>query len=187
MFEITELPREGAGRASAVIAEAMHDAPVFAWLIPEQEARRSLLPALMGAFVAESLATDRVLTDGTTSAFATWSLQESAVDPPSEDALPPVFAPYVPRILALQKAQLERRPERPHLYLPVIAVLPSRRGRGLGGALLSHRLTDTDLPAYLEASSERNAALYGRHGFIPLGEPITLPDGPDIRPMWREP
>ncbi len=42
------------------------------------------------------------------------------------------------------------------------------------------------LPAYLEATSERNKQLYQRHGFEVVGE-ITLRDGPSLWPMWREP
>jgi len=42
-------------------------------------------------------------------------------------------------------------------------------------------------PAYLEASSERNRALYERHGFE-LRDTFHLPmGGPPIRKMWRDP
>jgi hypothetical protein len=47
---------------------------------------------------------------------------------------------------------------------------------------------DSDgLPAYLEASSERSAALYERLGFVHLGV-LELPDGgPPMWPMRRPP
>lgn len=41
--------------------------------------------------------------------------------------------------------------------------------------------------AYLEASSDRSRRLYERHGCTDLGPPIGLPDGPTLRPMWRDP
>jgi hypothetical protein len=42
-------------------------------------------------------------------------------------------------------------------------------------------------PAYLEASSARNRALYERHGFE-VTEELSLPKGgPPIWLMWREP
>jgi hypothetical protein len=42
------------------------------------------------------------------------------------------------------------------------------------------------LPAYLESSSERNLALYGRHRFEVTSK-VAIPDGPTIWPMWRQP
>ena len=43
------------------------------------------------------------------------------------------------------------------------------------------------VPAYLEASSPRNDALYQRHGFECL-DPLVMPgNGPTMYPMWREP
>ena len=42
------------------------------------------------------------------------------------------------------------------------------------------------VPAYLEATSERNKLLYLRHGFEVTDE-IPLPDGPTMWPMWRSP
>jgi hypothetical protein len=42
------------------------------------------------------------------------------------------------------------------------------------------------LPAYLEATSARNEALYARHGFHTIRD-LPLPDGPALHAMWREP
>jgi RimJ/RimL family protein N-acetyltransferase len=48
-------------------------------------------------------------------------------------------------------------------------------------------ICDTDgSPAYLESSNAANMAFYRRLGFVPTGE-ITLPDGPSLYPMWRDP
>jgi ribosomal protein S18 acetylase RimI-like enzyme len=82
-----------------------------------------------------------------------------------------------------------RHPVVPHVYLSSIGVLPEQRGRGVGSAILRHRLASADQsahPVYLEASTPRNQKLYARHGFQPLGEPIVLGDGgPRPQPMWR--
>ena len=43
-----------------------------------------------------------------------------------------------------------------------------------------------EIPAYLESSKERNVAFYSRHGFKVTQE-ITLPKGPPIWLMWRDP
>ena len=42
------------------------------------------------------------------------------------------------------------------------------------------------VPAYLEATSERNRELYLRHAFEVTGE-INVPDGPTLWCMWRTP
>jgi GNAT superfamily N-acetyltransferase len=78
-------------------------------------------------------------------------------------------------------------PEEPHWYLPWIGVRPEAQGRGLGAALLRRGLARADrdgLPAYLEATNRRNAALYARHGFEALGT-VNAPGYPEIIPMWR--
>jgi hypothetical protein len=49
------------------------------------------------------------------------------------------------------------------------------------------RCDEQGLPAYLEASSPRNRALYERHGFE-VTEELKLPrSGPPLWLMWREP
>ncbi|MEY9988465.1 hypothetical protein ABIE67_000497 [Streptomyces sp. V4I8] len=89
-------------------------------------------------------------------------------------------------------ATTDRHPvDRPHWYLGYIGVVPVYRSHGVGSALLRHVLEVCDkqaLGSYLEASSERSAKLYGRHGFQQTGPAIQLPDGgPKMLPMWREP
>ena len=74
-------------------------------------------------------------------------------------------------------------------YLGSIATTDAVRGRGLGSRLLDHTLAMVDasgLPTFLEATSPRNAALYERYGFGPI-EQLTLPDGPTLVTMRREP
>lgn len=63
------------------------------------------------------------------------------------------------------------------------------QGRGLGGALMRPMLERCDregLPAYLEASSERSAALYERLGFQIIDE-LRVADSPPLRLMLRPP
>ena len=66
-------------------------------------------------------------------------------------------------LAAGMEAQGRFHPEAPHWYLPWIGVRPEAQGRGIGAALLAHGLARADsdgVPAYLEATSRRNAALY---------------------------
>jgi ribosomal protein S18 acetylase RimI-like enzyme len=84
----------------------------------------------------------------------------------------------------------ERHPDdRSHWYLFILGTEQAAQGQGLGSALLDHMLGRVDadgMPAYLESSSERNLALYGRHGFEVTSE-VVIPGGPRIWLMWREP
>jgi RimJ/RimL family protein N-acetyltransferase len=77
----------------------------------------------------------------------------------------------------------------PHCYIRAVGVATRFQGQGLGAALLRPTLDRCDregLPAYLEASSERSAAVYERLGFVHLGE-LRVPDGPRFWPMRRSP
>ena len=75
-------------------------------------------------------------------------------------------------------------PKEPHWYLPAIGA--TIQGRGIGSALLEHRLSQVNgVPAYLESSHRDNIPLYERFGFAVVDE-IKLPmDGPLIWPMLR--
>ncbi|SOD64380.1 Acetyltransferase (GNAT) family protein [Streptomyces zhaozhouensis] len=82
------------------------------------------------------------------------------------------------------------RPGEAHWYLAAIGVRPAGRGLGVGSALLDGRLSTVDraataAPAYLEASTERSAALYERFGFLPTGRVEGFPPGARPIAMWR--
>ena len=83
----------------------------------------------------------------------------------------------------------EKHPVEPHRYLFLLGTRPESQGRGLGSALMAPVLQTCDrdrVPAYLEATSERNKQLYTRHGFDVTDE-IALPGGPTMWTMWRSP
>ena len=77
----------------------------------------------------------------------------------------------------------------PHYYVRDVGVLPEMQGHGLGSKLLRPTLDRCDsegLPAYLEASSERSAALYERLGFKLTAE-LRVGGSPPLRLMRRPP
>lgn len=89
---------------------------------------------------------------------------------------------------ALGRKLTALHPPVPHAHLVFLGVSPEAQGRGVGSAILKHTLAPLDsagVPAYLEATSERNIALYERHGFVISGE-FKLP-GLHMRTMFREP
>jgi GNAT superfamily N-acetyltransferase len=123
---------------------------------------------------------------------ARWLLPGSAAgaaEPPvlDVDSLPDELT----RLRTFMTLTEQQHPDgRAHLYLVFLGVAPDAQGRGLGGELLRDRLSRADaagVPAYLEASSPHSRPLYERHGFRVTGDPITLPDGPPLWPMWRDP
>lgn len=92
------------------------------------------------------------------------------------------------RALAAQRAFARARPRTPHWYLEAVGVAPAGQGRGVGRALLQHRLDRVDAagrPAYLESSSPRTTPLYRRLGFVPLGPVRGLPSAEPPLAMWR--
>lgn len=101
-----------------------------------------------------------------------------------------VFGMRLPRAGRLQSFFDHNHLREPHFYIRTLGVATRFQGRGLGTALLRPTLDRCDregVPAYLEASSERSAALYERLGFVHLGE-LCIPDGgPPFWPMRRPP
>jgi ribosomal protein S18 acetylase RimI-like enzyme len=99
-----------------------------------------------------------------------------------------IYGRALPRVFEVLGFLEARHPREPHWYLLFVGVKPAFQGRGLGSALLAPVLGRCDrerVPAYLEASSERNRALYERLGFEVIDE-VQLPaGGPPMWLMWR--
>jgi GNAT superfamily N-acetyltransferase len=94
----------------------------------------------------------------------------------------------LPRALKVQREMESRHISEPHIYVRTVGVRTELQGQGLGSKLMQPTLERADsagLPAYIEASSERSAALYERLGFLHLGV-FELPEGgPQVWPMRR--
>ncbi len=90
----------------------------------------------------------------------------------------------LPRAISVQKAMEERHPREPHFYVRVIGVRTARQGQGIGSALMQPTLQRADaagLATYIEASTQRSAALYERLGFVHM-DVLELPNGGP--PVW---
>ncbi len=84
----------------------------------------------------------------------------------------------------------KHHPKEPHYYLFVLGVEPAAQRQGLGSLLLRNMTERCDregMPAYLEATTRHNRALYQRHGFAAGDEFAFGPGGPALCPMWRPP
>ena len=207
--DTTDTPPASVRRAGAddrtqvvrVLSAAFLDDPVFEWIVPSRDERTALLPGVFEAF-AEAYAhhdqTHVVVRAGTpestVSGVALWA------PPGSEPILPHVKDHFYTRIADVAGAHLERfgtvgeifdaaHPTEPCWFLSLLGVDTGHQGRGFGSAVLREVLDAADRaaePAYLEATNERNRALYERHGFRHVGD-LTLPDGPTSYAMWRDP
>ena len=94
------------------------------------------------------------------------------------------------RAIRVQRAMEERHLREPHFYVRTVGVRTALQGHGVGSALMQPTLERADsagLPSYIEASTERSAALYERLGFLHMGV-FELPEGgPPVWPMRRPP
>ena len=180
--------------ASAALAAGFTDDPVGRWIFPEETG--SYLSAFFDIMVPVGVEAGQVLLagDGEGSGAAVWlpfDPADDSNDPALGEQLAAASGPYADRLAALDELMASNHPHHAvHAYLPFIAVHPSAQGRGLGGALLEARTRELDregLPAYLEATTLRSAALYERFGFVRIGRTLDLPGGPPLYPMWREP
>jgi GNAT superfamily N-acetyltransferase len=197
--EIELAPRQATADQEAVLAEALAAAfaedPVLCWLLPDGRSR----PVRLRRFFTIELrqlgfARGTVWTsDG--------QLGAALCMPPGAWRLPPqvaiaqgpaylrAFGRRLPVATALQAAMEWRHERRPHWYILAVGVRPEHQGRGLGSGLLAPTLERCDregLHAYLEASSERSAALYERLGFEHVRE-LRVGGSPPLWLMLRPP
>jgi GNAT superfamily N-acetyltransferase len=182
---------EDVHRLKAVLADAFFEDPVLGWLMPEDTRRR----ARLRRFFAIEL---RHMTLPRGRAWATSDLTGVALSLPPDAWRAPLrvtllegsaFGAHLSRAARMGAAMERRHVREPHYYVRDVGVHPDVQGKGLGSALLHPTLDRCDregLPAYLEASSERNAALYERLGFQLTGE-LRVAGSPPLRLMLRPP
>jgi GNAT superfamily N-acetyltransferase len=175
-------------RLKGVLADAFFDDPVFGWLMPEDDKRLARLRHYFGLELSRF-----ALPHG--HVWTTDDLAGAALNlPPGAWRVPPLttllhgraFGIHVPRA-ARMGATMEWRHARelrgPHYYVRDIGVRPDMQGKGLGSVLMAPTLERYDregLPGYIEASSERSAALYERLGFQHVKE-LRVGGSP---PLW---
>lgn len=174
---------------SETLAGALAADPILGWLIPNRRRMRRLfaLELTHHAFPAgRVLTTDDLRGASVELPPDRWEL---TVPLPAALGLVTVFGTRLPRASRTERFMSRHHPAEPHYYLRYVGVAPRFQGQGVGTALLGPTLERCDregVPAYIEASSRRSAALYERLGFDHLGE-LRIPDGPSFWPMRRPP
>lgn len=179
----------------AAAAASFYEDPLFRWVFPDDARRLHRLERGFGLWARwiwfprrETYTTDRLIGAAFWLPPGTWELPlltQLRMLP----AMVTMFRRDLPRLIRLLNGLDAKHPHEPHYYLPVMGVRAEWQGRGFGAALLRPVLARCDrerLPAYLEATTPRNRALYERNGFEVVEE-MRIKDSPPIWPMWREP
>ena len=187
----TIAPATDEGRVLATITVAFSSDPVVRWFMRDADRYLRFWPAFVMAFAGAGFAAGTVDTIDDHRGVGMWLPPGAGSD---EGAIGEVVAEAVPAVQRDEVDELfeqmgEHHPVDPHYYLPLIGVDPSAQNRGYGSALLTHALERCDrdrMPAYLEATSQQNRALYARHGFEEIGV-IQAGSAPPLWPMFREP
>ncbi len=179
-------------RLKVAFAEAFHDDPVFGWLMPG-EARR---PARLRRFFGLELR-GMALPRG-----AVWTTPEvsgaAMVMPPGRWRVPTATTllegsafglrvGHAARLGATMEWRHGRAALGAHYYVRDVGVVPAAQGQGLGTALLRPTLEACDregCPCYLEATTDRNEALYERLSFRVIEE-LRVGGCPPLRLMVR--
>jgi GNAT superfamily N-acetyltransferase len=189
---IGRVGRDDAKRLAASLAVAFYEDPVFCWFSPDDPRRGAMLRPFFDVFVEAYLRHGETYTDDGAAGGALWAAPSAdplSGEPVYAERLQAIAGIDAPRLFEIVELLEANAPQLPHYHLMFLGVRPEQQGAGLGGALMVPMLERCDrdgVPAYLEATSERNRALYERHGFRARGD-IPLPGGPSLWRMWRDP
>ncbi len=176
-------------------AAAFQDDPVGRWLVPDEDRRRRLFPAVFRCYFAAFAPHGQTYVNDAGTGAALWQPAGTDLFPTREEGerwfaeVAELVGPDAGRWGVLDEIFEAHTPAEPHMHLQILAVMPEAQGRGIGSALMSDMFERADregTAAYLEATSHRNRALYERHGFEYRG-PIAIPGGPTLHAMWRDP
>jgi GNAT superfamily N-acetyltransferase len=194
--DIRKVAEADVPRVAKALAAGFYDDPLIGhWVFPDASRRMRRLQRGFELYVRriwlrhdECYTTDRVIGGAMWMPPGTWHLtilQQLRLLPPMAVAM----GGSLPRLLRVLNAFEAKHPHDSHFYLPAIGVEPEWQGRGFGAALMRPILERCDrerVPAYLEATSPQNRALYERHGFEVVEE-MTVKDSPPFWRMWRDP
>ncbi|MGC4792921.1 N-acetyltransferase [Micromonospora saelicesensis] len=175
---------------AALIADALHPSPLGAWLVPDAAQRLRVMTDVVAVWVEHAMFFGDVhLTDDLAAAIVGFH-RYRPIPPPANypTRLVEAAGAHAERFTALEGLIAQHQPTEPHYHLALLAVSPTRQKAGCGSALLSHhraRLDRIGLPSWTAVPAEPEHLL-ARYGYT-LRPPLTLPNGPSLRPMRRNP
>ncbi|GLY96549.1 GNAT family N-acetyltransferase [Actinoplanes sp. NBRC 103695] len=183
----------------AVLAEGFLHGDFAPWLVSDLADRERIYPAYFELCMERAFAHALIEVTDDLGGVAIWYPYDGRDIPDStpgyDERLKEITGPYHDHFLALDSSTTARHPQEPHHYLAWVVVHPQWHNRGYGTALIRHHHAQLDgeggigLPVYLEATGDRNEALYQRLGYRSL---LSFPvdagdDAPRLRPMMRDP
>ena len=192
---LVQLTERDAERAGAGLAQAFASDPLYAYMLPDVDARRRLFPWFFTTCVRYGCQRGEAwgIVDGPEGALLGTAFWLRLPDPsvPSArlaaagfgaasavlgeaawGASSPSTGPWT------RSRRRSRHP--PCLYLVQLGVNPEQQGRGLGGLLLQHFLAaadDAGLAAYLGTSEPTNLGFYRRHGLAVVADEVEPDSG----------
>lgn len=176
--------------AAAVVADSHVGDPAMAWVYRDAGRRPDILAALFRLALADVLLAghvDVVRVEDQIVGVAAW-LAPGTFPVPWRRQLRsgPAFARVVarapaatPRLMRFLSAATSAFPTEPRWQLNVVGVRPDAQGRGVGTALLAHRMYAVVNRIHLETWNPANLPFYARFGFTvgATDEPLGR-DGP---------
>lgn len=174
------LRRDQRRAAAEALTEAFLDDPLLELLAPDPARRASVGRWFFQTSVDYGLRWGRVWAAGDVAAVSVWLPPGTRFDPLRSLRVGMGAYPFrvgwwpMRRIVGIAPAleRLHRTVRGPHWYLMTIGTRPSRRGEGLGSAVLTAGTAQADVdaaPCYLETSTQRAVDFYLRHGFEVVG------------------
>jgi GNAT superfamily N-acetyltransferase len=195
-IEVRTAAADAVPKVAAALADAFVNDPVYTWLLPSSLRLQARLRTMFAAEMEQYVVPNGTV--WTTSGYAgavtelppgAWEMPKSFA---AREALKWVraFGRRLELAGRVQRAMEERHLSEPHFYVRTVGVRSALQGQGVGSALMQPTLERADsagLPTYIEASSERSAALYERLGFVHM-DVLELPEGgPPVWLMRRHP
>jgi ribosomal protein S18 acetylase RimI-like enzyme len=191
-YLLSEPDAEAAGE---LFATAFLPSAVATFLFPDPMRRSLLLPAFFTAMSRLAVRHGEAVALGAPlQAVALWLFPDR--EPPTEEDFAEAgmgaFASQMDAAEAERLASLnshldaahERVMDRPHWYLPFLAVSPGYQRQGAGTLLMRHtldRAISTGMPCYLDSSDEQNLPFYERLGFRVMEDGVV--PGSELR-LW---
>ena len=181
--------------SAEILAISFLNDPARAWLVDDQEDRLVVLQDYFRAWMALGLRSGTVhlaeVRGMGTIGVSIWC-PNGAEDEAFRKEVKKLAGVHAPRFFQYEDITSAFYPPADMYYkLSLIAVHPAAQGKGAGSALVAYQLDEMDrtgMPTYLVASTRVSAGgIYERAGYQPVGEPIRLPGGEEIYPMWRNP